>query len=298
MARRPRLNADFALESATGHLYRNIQHIGGGGTAETHVVLATNGPNRGLLFTAKIFSRLSKPEWRNSFLNEHAFLSKCDHPAILRVYDQGIHLGEAPFIVTECLSDTLAKSRRALRRIEQLSLATQLLSALAYLDNHEPRVVHRDIKPTNIFFKGESWVLGDFGLLKQLPLADDRDRELLKESLGPGMPQNYRTPDLVEYLRGGAPPTPKSDVFQLGLVLAEVFTGKNPHKPATTFESEVGLDPLAPITEAHGAPIAELLNRMLSIRPEDRPSAADVLPQWQDQLLLEARRSRLRRTNK
>ena len=80
-----RLRLDFnqALESEAGHLYRNLRLLGHGGTAETYLVLATRGPHDGLLFAAKIFRRVSKPEWIESFLREHEFLRECDHPAIM-----------------------------------------------------------------------------------------------------------------------------------------------------------------------------------------------------------------------
>src|SRR5262249_58945899 len=103
------------------------------------------------------------------------------------------------------------------------------------------------------------------------------DRPMLKESLGPGMPRAYRTPNLVDYLRGGPAPTPRSDVFQLGLVLAEVFTGKNPLQPLTgeDFTAPVELVPLDPIPGELGEPLRYRLQEMLARKPEDRPTAAD-----------------------
>jgi serine/threonine-protein kinase len=103
-----------------------------------------------------------------------------------------------------------------------------LLSALRYLASSRPPVVHRDVKPQNIFIKGRSCVLGDFGLMKVLNGSEEMDREVFRESTGPGMPYYYRTPDLIAYAKGEANITPKSDVFQLGLVAAELFTGWNP----------------------------------------------------------------------
>jgi hypothetical protein len=75
-------------------------------------------------------------------------------------------------------------------------------------------------------------VLGDCGLVKRHDPAIPDDRSLVKQSAGPGMPRCYRTPDLVAYLKGGPPPSPKSDVFQLGLVLAELFTGRTRNGPS------------------------------------------------------------------
>jgi serine/threonine protein kinase len=80
---------------------------------------------------------------------------------------------------------------------KKLSYVLQLLSALNYLAALTPQVVHRDIKPQNIFVKGGSAVLGDFGLMKLLDGNAEADREIFKESVGPGMPFYYRTPPMI-----------------------------------------------------------------------------------------------------
>jgi serine/threonine protein kinase len=282
-----------ALESGAKALYVSLQRLGIGGSAETYLVQAMLGRHCGLLFALKLFRRLSRPQWRETFLREHAFLRQCDHPAIMRVFDEGLYLEQHPFTVAEYLPRTWAMELSAIRArgsmVEKLSYASQLLSALAYLASPEVAVVHRDIKPENIFLKGGSCVLGDFGLMKRHDPDPTQDRPMLKESLGWGMPRAYRTPDLVAYLQGGPPPTPRSDVFQLGLVLAELFTGKNPLKPiqGDAFTTPVELTPLSSIPGNLGEPISILIQRMLTPERDSRPAAADLLSSWQE-LFLEA----------
>jgi serine/threonine protein kinase len=286
------LNVRFAeaLVSTTGAEYRVLRPLGRGGSAETFLATATSGPYSGLLFAIKVFRRLSKPEWRRGFLKEVEFLRTCDHPAIMRVFDEGIFETEHPFVVAEYLPQSFVNVRR-LRptMVKKLVFARQLLSALNYLSQPERSVVHRDIKPQNIFIKGGSCVLGDFGLMKRHVQDPSTDRPMLKESLGWGMPRSYRTPDLVAYLNGGPPPTPKSDVFQLGLVLAELFTGKNPQRPVrgNQFTSPVKLMPLAPISAHLGARVMDYLQQMLHPEPDQRPDASAVLREWTD-LFMEA----------
>src|SRR6266540_3118358 len=205
------------LTSQNGAVYLNLQQLGRGGSAQTYLVLGTTPPYRGLMFAAKVFRRRSKPEWRRNFLKEMAFLRGCNHPAVMKVFDEGLYRDEHPFFVAEYLPETFAAVlRRELSMVEKLCYALQLLSGLEYLAEPEQNVVHRDIKPQNIFIKGGSCVLGDFGLVKRLTVDPDSDRDLLSESLGPRMPRFYRTPDLVAYFQGGQEPTPRSDVFQLG----------------------------------------------------------------------------------
>lgn len=163
---------------------------------------------------------------------------------------------------------------------EKVSYACQLLSALCYLAQLKPQIVHRDIKPQNIFVKGRTCVLGDFGLLKALDGEDEVGRAVLKESGGAGMPFYYRTPDLVEYALNRAPITPKSDVFQLGLVLAHLFTGFNPCEPADDILAPVVLSGVSSIPGELGAGIATLIKRMLIADPDERPDGAALMGGW------------------
>ena len=99
-------------------------------------------------------------------------------------------------------------------------------------------VVHRDIKPSNIFIKDNSAILGDFGLVKEVGNDDENDADDFKGYFA--MPKSYRTPELVAYAKSEASICYESDVFQLGLVLCELFTGKNP-----LIDSDDALSPIS-----------------------------------------------------
>lgn len=273
--------------------YTCLQKLGVGGTAETYLMLTSAGSLRGQPFAVKIFRRLSKPEWRQNFLQEVKFLQGCSHPAVMRVFDEGLYLEEHPFVVAEYLPDTLGSVLRSPRpMMAKMAYAVQLMSALEYLALPEITVVHRDIKPANVFIKGGSCVLGDFGLIKRLSVNRELDQELLKASIGPRMPRNYRTPDLVEYYQGGPMPTDKSDVYQLGLLFAEMFSGINPQKPMATgdFTEPIELREFV-IEGGLGTPIKDLIMPMLNSNPAARPSAAEMAVPWQSLFLEAAKRS-------
>jgi serine/threonine protein kinase len=281
------------LKSQSGSDYTCLQRLGLGGSAETYLMLATAGPLRGQLFAVKIFRRLSKPEWRANFLDEIRFLQGCNHPAVMRVFDEGLYLDQHPFVVAEYLPGTLANVlRTGPLMMAKMGYALQLLSALEYLATEAVAVVHRDIKPANIFIKGGSCVLGDFGLVKRTRVDPAVDREMIRESFGPRMPRAYRTPDLIDYLKGGPPPTDRSDVYQAGLVFAEMFSGRNPQRPmrGDDFTERIELDSFY-IPGGMGRPIKELIEPMLFAEPGRRPSAAALLPTWQDLFLEAARRA-------
>src|SRR4051794_34493267 len=103
------LNLPFrtVLKAESGSDYSCLQRLGSGGSAETYLVLAIAGPLQGQLFAAKIFRRLSKPDWRAKFLEEVRFLRGCAHPAVMRVFDEGVHLDQHPYVVVEYLPGTL-----------------------------------------------------------------------------------------------------------------------------------------------------------------------------------------------
>jgi serine/threonine protein kinase len=201
----------------------------------------------------------------------------------MKVFDAGLFYDRHPFFVAEYLPDTLERVIRAGETsiVLKISFALQLLSALVYLGRLETPVIHRDIKPQNIFVKGNSCVLGDFGLMKHADLGHDEDRKIFKESLGVGMPFRYRTPDQVAYLNNQAPLTAKSDVFQLGLVLAELFTGRNPEKRTRDFSDPVELELLRKIPGALSDSIASIIKRMLALDPGSRDPASRLLDPWE-----------------
>ena len=277
------LDVSQSIQSESQVWYKNLQVLGTGGNAVTFLDDDTSGSFRGVLFAVKVFRKLSKPERRNSFLLEVKFLQQCDHPGVMRVFDQGVFQKQHPFFVAEYLPNTLFKVMRAddTSLVVKISFALQLLSALTYLEQLAEPVVHRDIKPQNIFVKGRSCVLGDFGLMKHVNAENDEDRAVLKESLGVGMPFRYRTPDQVAYLNGQAPITSKSDVFQLGLVLAELFTGRNPEEPTGEFADPIKLASIGTIPGSLSGGIVNVISRMLVMDSNARQSASQLLDPWE-----------------
>jgi serine/threonine protein kinase len=279
--------------------YERVESAGEGGIGKVSVALATSGPRKGILFAIKVFTPSSreKEDWKQAFMREVHVLRDCNHPAIVKVFDEGVLDNGHPFFVMEYLPENLWEAMRGgnLDERAKLSVVMQLLSALDYLCRRDPYVVHRDIKPKNIFLKGGTCVLGDFGLIFQ-------DIEQAQVS-GPGdtpgrsipaMAQNYRTPELVAFHNGGPKPPPASDVFQPGLVAAELFTGKNPLRPGGPAKP-LQLGPLGDIPGPLGEAIKARLEEMLIIDTSRRPSAFQLLPLWLDLFRTVIRRQNARR---
>jgi serine/threonine protein kinase len=291
-----------AVVSWMDNIYRIVKHLGRGGSANTYLGLCLTGRHKGLHLAVKAFRTASKPDRMLNFMREIHVLRSCEHPAIMKVFDEGIVREKYPFVVAEFLPRTLHHViRTRLGFPDKVSYSLHLLSALDYLQRLDPPVIHRDIKPKNIFVKGCSCILGDFGLLKHSPVVAD-DRTIVKASPGPGMPRSYRTPDLVDYLKNGRPLTPASDVFQLGLVLAELFTGSNPETPMkqNRFGDDVKLAPLGDPRHPLWPLVKDAIQGMLDFNPDTRPSPGALIPTFVDLYLAEVqnqdpRRNRLRR---
>jgi serine/threonine-protein kinase len=249
-------------------------------------MLSTSGINRGSLFALKIFQRVTDADRLAKFHGEIAFLERCSHPAVMEVYDSGEFISDQqshPFVVMEYLPTTLySEARRgSLDLTAKLSLAIQLLSGLGFLDSLTPKIIHRDIKPQNIFVKGKSCVLGDFGLMKicrEDPTDDESDRQEVAAYIG--MPFYYRTPDLIAYTNKEAELTTSSDIFQLGLVLAELFSGRNPCKVPKSKLDPVELDKISNIPGVLGSRIQRTLDKMLQMNPATREPVANLLDHW------------------
>ena len=223
-------------------------------------------------------------------MREVHVLRDCDHPAIVKVFDEGIAPNGRPFFIMEYLPLTLWEGMKTgkLDELAKLNIVMQLLSALDYLSRRDPYVVHRDIKPKNIFLKAGTCVLGDFGLVFQDVESSSQGES--SQSIA-AMAQMYRTPELVAYHNGGPKPPPASDVFQLGLVATELFTGKNPLRHGAPTKP-IELEPLGNVSGSLGPSIKSLLERMLDIDTASRQPAFRLLPQW-----LELYRTLKRREN-
>jgi serine/threonine protein kinase len=277
------------VRARSGESYRVVDFLGHGGNANVYLVETVSGVHRGVLFALKLFREINDEPRLGRFRREAAFLLTCDHPAVMHVYDGGEVTDDAadgtktyPYMVVEYIPKTLEVAFRAgLTLVEKIACALQLLSGLQYLSSLRPQVVHRDIKPQNIFLRGRACVLGDFGLMKLIGEPEVRDIEYLVESTGPRLPRYYRSPDLVSYCRGEAELTVQSDIFQLGLVLARLFTGSSPLRPCKRLLSNVRLSEFEVQHGSLSTPIKGILDRMLVFDPGQRPSVAELLELWE-----------------
>ena len=157
------------------------------------------------------------------FEQEARATSALNHPNILSVFDVGTRDG-SPYIVSELLEGSTLRERLRsgpLGGKRGLDFAIQVSRGLAAA--HQKGIVHRDLKPDNLFLTrdGQAKIL-DFGLAKLLePIQPDQDSSdtLTGRILGTA---GYMSPEQIR----GEPADERSDIFSLGAVLYEMFSGQ------------------------------------------------------------------------
>jgi hypothetical protein len=150
------------------------------------------------------------------FLNEVRTALKVTHPNVCRVYDigevDGQHFLSMEYVDGEDLSSLLTRIGR-LPNERAVQVARQICSGLAAA--HDQGILHRDLKPANVMIDGRGQVrLTDFGLAG---LAD----AIGQDDVTSGTP-GYMAPEQL----AGQEVTTRSDIYALGLVLYEIFTGR------------------------------------------------------------------------
>ncbi len=210
---------DSLIGQVLGH-YRIIKQIGYGGMA---TVFLAEDVNLGREVAVKVF--WPRPGETRDFLKrferEARVLAKLDHPNILPVFDYGEQNGFAylitPYLPGGSLKEMLQK-RKVIPPVEALRMAAPVLNALQYAN--ERGLIHRDIKPGNMLFKGDgSPVLADFGLVKVFAAEGENVATHSASETGPavtGTPE-YMSPEQIQ-----GRPTPVSDIYSFGIVLYEM----------------------------------------------------------------------------
>ncbi|HSR54252.1 MAG TPA: tetratricopeptide repeat protein [Acidobacteriota bacterium] len=217
------------------------------------------------------------------FLQEARTASSLAHPNICTVHDYG-ELEGKPYLVMELLAGKTLQQRSAdfpLAQDEAVDIALQIARGLAAA--HAQGVVHRDIKPGNVFIteQGEIKIV-DFGLAKKAPLqevpsGDTRTQLTRNENALMGTVE-YMSPEQAL----GKPLDGRSDLFSLGVVLYEMLDGGHPFRSATvvaTLDCVINSPPLPSGRNVAIAPgLRRILKKLLEKDPAKRyPSARELI---------------------
>jgi DNA-binding response OmpR family regulator len=260
--------------------YRLDEKIGSGGFATVYrgEQLALKRP-----VAVKVFrpsEANDNPEALDSFRREGMSACRLSHPNAVAVFDCGVSDTRIPYLVMELLEGTTLASLLREGRPLPVERCARILARVcdALAEAHRAGLVHRDVKPDNIFLqrtaRGEVVKLLDFGIAKVL--AQDADAPAQQTLVVMGTPAYLAPERLTSDSYDG-----RADVYSVGVVLYQMLSGRLPFPIsrgqgplATAFASVTREAP--PLEVEVPAAVAEALARSLAREPERRPTAAEL----------------------
>ena len=250
------------------------QEIGRGGMA---VVYRAHDRHLDRFVAIKVLSpNLSHAMGVERFQREIALMAKLVHPGIVALFDSGEVDGRLyyvmPFVAGENLRARLQRERR-MPVDDTIGFGADVCEALAYA--HGAGIVHRDVKPENIFSVSGRAVLADFGIAHIAGSADTRTSGLTSDGMVLGTVA-YMSPEQAS----GVPNIDgRSDLYSLGCVLYEMLTGAPPFtadQPMAMLMKHLteAPKPVRERNDAVPAVVSDLIGSLLAKQPETRPPGA------------------------
>jgi hypothetical protein len=266
-----RLPADAPARFLPGEIlagrYRIVTPLGRGGMGEVYRADDTKlGQPVALKFLPAPLGE--DADRRRRLLDEVRLARRVAHPHVCHVWDVG-EVGGHDFLVMEYVDgEDLASLLRRVGRLPEdraARMARELCAGLAAV--HDQGILHRDLKPANVLVDGRGHVkLADFGLAAAMGDVGDADARS-------GTPA-YMAPEQIE----GHEVTRRSDVYALGLVLYELFTGQVAYPARSLAEAahrgETPPPPASSHVPALDPAIEGAIERCLEPDPALRPSTA------------------------
>jgi len=253
------------LPAVVGGRYRLVARLGGGGMAQ---VYRAHDPQLGRTVAVKLISpRLrTDPGFDARFRREAQIVSHLNDPHVVVVHDFGIDADHGPYLVMELLEGRTLRQRLnedgRLSPPAALQLGEQLMLALAHA--HAEGVVHRDLKPDNVYLLAQSELkqhvkVLDFGVAT---ILGDVTSVGFKTETGAsvGTPR-YMSPEQL----AGKPATSQSDLYAAAVVLFESMTGQIPELMGPRLQERC---PAVP------AGLEQVIEQCLHGNPDERPVSA------------------------
>jgi serine/threonine-protein kinase len=257
---------ELELPVLVGNRYRLVELRGGGGMAKVYKAIDVTLEREVAVKLINPELR-AEPEFDARFQREARIASQLHDPHIVVVHDFGIDAALGPFLVMEYLQGQSLRERMMQGPLPVkagLQLSAQLVLALIHA--HDKGIVHRDIKPDNIFLLNVSGVrlhvrVLDFGIAR-IYRADEAAHHATLTSPGAvlGTPR-YMSPEQL----AGNPVDARSDIYSTAVVIHEALTG---HVPYVSGKKLLEYCPDA------SPQLQDLLDQCLKPNPAERPASA------------------------
>ncbi|MFY9555788.1 MAG: protein kinase [Blastocatellia bacterium] len=259
--------------------YRILKEIGKGGMGVVYKA-EDSKLHRTVAIKALAADLVGDEKARARFLREARAASSIDHPNICTVYEVNEAENVLFFVMQYIDGKTLKKfiGGRPLPLDQGLEFSLEIADALA--EAHRRNVIHRDIKSSNIMLNERNQLkILDFGLAKLIKAASDSSESAQTlELTAVGSPfgtASYMSP---EQARGEAADA-RSDIFSLGVVMYEMFTGQLPFKGRTSVDvmHAVMHDEPTPLGDSAPGRLQQIIAKALSKNATGRYQSTEVL---------------------
>ena len=210
--------------------YRVVRELGRGGMGEVLLAERADGEFEQLVALKIVRAELNREGIVERFRRERRILARLRHPNIAQLYDGGATGDGIPYFAMEYVEGEPITDWCDGRRLsvpERAALFEALCGAVQYA--HQSLVIHRDIKPGNVFVTSDGTPkLLDFGIGKLLDPSDDDPTSATGAFLTPA----FAAPEQIR----GEPTSTTADVFSLGALLYLLLTGHAPHGETSSRE--------------------------------------------------------------
>src|SRR5215472_17074259 len=280
MANTPKRSASGPSDALPGPLepgvvlqqrYRIERLLGGGGMGMVYLARDQRLSNRPCAIKEMVdhfIDPQQRLEANEYFAREADTLAQLKHAAIPAISDrfdhQNRHYLVMEFVEGRNLEEELEQRGVPFPEGLVIDIARQLCDVLAYLHGHQPPIIYRDLKPSNVMLTTTGRVvLVDFGIAR---LFKAQRKGTMIGTLGFAPPEQYQ--GVAE---------PRTDIYSLGATLHYVLTGRDPERfPPFSFP------PVRELRPQVSANLAGAIDRALSYKVEGRPQS---VPEFRDMML-------------